>query len=388
MAERRGLLCFGSFTRDDWALLWQREQAVLTRLANRFEIYYVERFATRQPKPAALVRAVGRRLLTQRKRSGVIDRDGLHLIDPGVGLFHGTRSWRRRNSRTLARAIESAWPRDLRQSVLWIYNPSYLALELLERTAGQWERTVYDCVERFEFNRSYPPDIGEIDREIARHVDVVFADSRTIFEEKKPLNPATHFVPPGLDVERFIWEGVNRTLPDELRWRKKPMLGYHGAWHHAFDDELVTTTLEAITDSRFFFVGPTFGRERQMRKHCPSAVFLGPRDHLRLGRYVNGFDICLIPYRRNALTEGVFPSKFFEYVATGLPIVSTDLPDLREYGEWVALARDRREFVEKVQAASDQPRRAPQLIRPFVERQSWGRRLEQMLDLLRLDPGE
>jgi len=386
MPERRGLLCFGGFARHDWALLWQRQQAILTRLARHFEVHYIERFSTRRLTLGEMVQAVAARLLARRhKQEARGPGDGVHFINPRVVPFHGRRFWRRRNSRALGQAIENAWPDRLRRTVLWIYNPSYLALEFLVRTAGQWERTVYDCVQRYRFNRYYPLDIETIDSEIARRVDLVLADSCTIWEEKKRLNSATYFLPQGVDVERFVWEGANRTPPEEMLSIQRPILGYQGAWHQAFDEALVAATVEAIPGSTFAFVGPTLGHERRLSRRCPSVVFLGPRGHEQIGRYVNGFDVCLIPYRLDAFTEGVFPTKFFEYVATGLPIVSSDLPDLRNYGQWVALARNHEEFVEKAKAAIHQPRRSSELVRPFVEQHSWDRRVEQLLSLLNLN---
>jgi len=385
MTDRRGLLCFGGFARHDWALLWQRQQAVMTRLARRFDVHYVERFGTRRLTVGELSGALVARWLSGGEQSLAADvSEGIQFIAPGVAPFHGTPFWRRRNYDRLTASVERAWPRELRRSVLWIYNPSYLALEFLRHAAGQWERTVYDCVQRFEFNRYYPPDIGEIDREIARRVDLVLADSRTIWEEKKRLNPNCHLVPQGVDVERFIYEGANRTPPDELRSLTRPILGYQGAWHQAFDPELIAAALEATPGATFVFVGPALGREAQLRRRCPSAVFLGPRAHTELGRYVNAFDVCLIPYRLDPHTEGVFPTKFFEYVATGLPIVSTDLPDLREYSEYVRLARSGDEFAAYVRAAIHQRRRPPELVRPFVEQHSWDCRVAQMLDLVNL----
>jgi len=385
MADRRGLLCFGGFTRGDWGLLWQRQQSVMTRLARRFEIYYVERFGTRRLGGAELVKALARRLLGGTGGESVETAEGLRFVAPRIAPFHASRFWRRRNVEALSRSIERAWPPGLERTVLWIYNPSYVALEYLKRTSGLWKRTVYDCVQRFEFNRYYPPDIGSIDREIARRVDLVFTDSRAIFEEKKPLNRNTHFIPQGVDFERFLWEGVNRTPPDEMRWMARPVLGYHGAWHQAFDETLVASALEAVAGSTFVFVGPTFGREKVFQQRFRSAVFLGPRDHLRLGRFVNSFDVCLIPYRMDEHTRGVFPTKFFEYVATGLPVVSTDLPDLRDYRDWVEIARDREEFARLARVSVGKERRPVEEVRSFVERHSWDRRVERMLELLNLD---
>jgi glycosyltransferase involved in cell wall biosynthesis len=384
MPDPRGLLCFGGFARHDWSLLWQRQQSIMTRLAGRFSVYYIERFGTRRLAGCELLAAAWKRLVAPRGRLLAPAAQGIHFITPKIAPLHSSGFWRRRNLNALRRAVEAAWPEGLKRSVLWVYNPSYLALEFLRETRGQWERTVYDCNQRFAFNRYYPSEIGEIDAAIAREVDLVLTDSATIAEEKRRENANTHHVPQGVDPERFLWTGVNRTPTDEMRWLKPPVFGYHGAWHQAFDESLIAALLEKAGPCSFLFIGPTLGHEEALRRRFDDAVFLGPRDHIRLGRYVNGFDVCLIPYRRDEHSEGVFPTKFFEYVATGLPIVATDLPDLRPYGEWVTLADGAERFVEAARAAVGRERRPIEEVRPFVEQHSWDRRVETILGLLDL----
>jgi glycosyltransferase involved in cell wall biosynthesis len=385
MTERLGLLCFGGFARHDWALLWQRQQAVMTRMARHFEVFYIERFGTKPLPLAGLSRAIVRRIMTRRGHaaSGEALPEGFHFINPHVAPFHGTAAWRRRNFDALVRAIDTAWPPELARGVLWIYNPSYVALEYLDQFGDRFERTVYDCVQRFEHNVFYPPDIGEIDRAIVERVDLVFTDSRTILQDKLPLNAASHHIPQGVDVQRFLWTGENRATPDDLRWIARPILGYLGAWHQAFDERFVCAALDGAPGSRFVFVGPTFGHEKRRNECRRNAIFLGPRDHAQAGRYVNAFDVCLIPYRLDEHSEGVFPTKFFEYAATGLPIVSTDLPDLRPYDDWTALARTPEEFAARTRAAARQARRPPEVARRFVEPHSWDRRVDRMLELMR-----
>lgn len=382
MPDRPGLLCFGGFARHDWSLLWQRQQSVMTRFAKHFDIHYIERFGTRALTIREMFSAAWKRLAARRPGGLSDEMHGVRFIAPGVSPFHGSPARRRRNVEAVRRAIDGAWPAGLKKKILWISNPSYVALEYLKSARGQWDKTVYDCVQRFEFNRNYPPGIGEIDREIARSVDVVFCDSRTIFAEKQKLNENTHLIPQGVDVERFLYTGVNCTPPDDLRWLKRPIFGYHGAWHQAFDADLVGSILDGVKDATFAFVGPTEGSDPEWRKKYWQATFTGPRDHIRLGRYVNAFTVCLIPYRLDEHTQGVFPTKFFEYVATGLPIVATDLPDLREYREWVTIAKDRGEFLEAARVAAQRERRPVEDVRPFVEQHTWDRRVEQMLEQL------
>jgi len=66
-------------------------------------------------------------------------------------------------------------------------------------------------------------------------------------------------------------------------------------------------------------------------------------------------DVLLLPYRVSELTEGLFPAKLFECLATGRPIVSTYLPSLLPYERLVYISRTHEEFVENVARAIDEP---------------------------------
>jgi glycosyltransferase involved in cell wall biosynthesis len=64
--------------------------------------------------------------------------------------------------------------------------------------------------------------------------------------------------------------------------------------------------------------------------------------------YVAYFDICLIPYKNNTYNEASFPLKFWEFMATGKPIVASGVPELEEYEPMIAYATTTQEFSQKI----------------------------------------
>jgi glycosyltransferase involved in cell wall biosynthesis len=89
-------------------------------------------------------------------------------------------------------------------------------------------------------------------------------------------------------------------------------------------------------------------------------------------------DVGLIPYVRSALTDSIFPMKVYEYLAAGLPVISTELPALADVAA-VSTARDAAGFAALIDAAlaGDSPERRRERSRG-AESHSWDGRLEQI----------
>jgi glycosyltransferase involved in cell wall biosynthesis len=69
---------------------------------------------------------------------------------------------------------------------------------------------------------------------------------------------------------------------------------------------------------------------------------LGQRPHAELARYIRGFDVGIVPYKLSEYTANVYPTKLNEYLVMGIPVVATDLPEIRrfnrDHGEIVNVA--------------------------------------------------
>ena len=63
----------------------------------------------------------------------------------------------------------------------------------------------------------------------------------------------------------------------------------------------------------------------------PNVRLLGTKAHEQIPDYINAFDVCLIPYVVDELTDNISPAKLNEYLAIGKPVVSTDLAEVRRF---------------------------------------------------------
>jgi len=112
--------------------------------------------------------------------------------------------------------------------------------------------------------------------------------------------------------------------------------------------------------------------------------YLGQKRFDELPNYIKHFDVCIIPYNINNYTETVFPLKFFEYMATGKPIVTTNLPALDEYKDIVGYAKDKEEFMDYIEKAlkeEDQVRINERL--KIAKANSWDARVEEMIKIIK-----
>ena len=105
----------------------------------------------------------------------------------------------------------------------------------------------------------------------------------------------------------------------------------------------------------------------------------GRRPHAELPAYCKGLDVALIPHKVNELTRHMNPIKLREYLSAGLPIVSTDVPEMRHYPESCIVAHSYEQFEAGVAVAlaTDSPaarRRRSESMRD----QTWDRKVLEL----------
>lgn len=207
---------------------------------------------------------------------------------------------------------------------------------------------------------------------MVRQADVLTCSNRLLVD--RVPRPDTLLVENGVDLDRFRPEGeVASDLPQD-----RPVIGYHGAVATWFDLGLLAGLVALLPDFEFVVVGPIEAGLSDRLPAAPNLSWLGSRSSDEIDRYVRGFDVGIIPFVVDEMTEAVTPLKLFEYLASGKPVVSTRLPACVET-PGVLIADDAASFAEMIVQTIE--RRPSQFsLRVLAEGASWQRRILPVVD--------
>jgi glycosyltransferase involved in cell wall biosynthesis len=247
--------------------------------------------------------------------------------------------WARALNRILVgRAIDNVLRQMPRQPVqLWSFAPD--VADFVGRFGE--EAVVYYCVDAFgEFSGYNRGWIEQRERELIDRSDVVITTSSPLFQSKRSMHPNVHLIEHGVDhqhLSRALSPEV--AIPEEMARLSRPIYGFVGVVADWVDVPLVVELARQRPDASVVMIGP----RSAAFKSVPSVRnlhWLGPRDHTALPAYLKCFDVGLIPFRQVPLTHNANPIKLHEYLAAGVPTVSTSLPAVKPIPGSVWLADD------------------------------------------------
>jgi glycosyltransferase involved in cell wall biosynthesis len=268
---------------------------------------------------------------------------------PVLPLYNRYRVINKLNQRRMAAYVKKKMAdHGFVKPILWCYSPvSCDILDLIPHSA-----VVYDCVDR---HAAYPgqidPDtVNRMEAELCKRADVVFCTAKGLYDDLKPHNEATFLVPNGANFEQFhrAAEDADLPFPADLFNVKNPILGFVGMLQECIDTGLVLAAAERHPEWTFVFVGDALpGVDLTELKTRKNIRLLGLKPHKTLPQYLARFDVCLNLFKAGDLSRDVSPLKFYEYLATGRPIVSTPQPEqVMDYTDVVYIAGTPEEFIE------------------------------------------
>jgi len=191
--------------------------------------------------------------------------------------------------------------------------------------------------------------MAAMERALLSKVDVAFTTSSALWERKRQWNPETHLAAHGVDQAHFAraLEPATDVAP-ELVGRPRPVLGFFGLVEDWIDTELLAFLARSRPDWTLAIVGKSNVDLTKLRS-LPNVLLAGRRPYEELPQWCKGFDVALCPFRLNELTRNVNPMKLREYLSAGLPVVATDLPEIRKYRSWCAIANEPADFLAACQ---------------------------------------
>jgi glycosyltransferase involved in cell wall biosynthesis len=273
-------------------------------------------------------------------------RPNLHVLTPLVIPLPSSEFAKKINQRLLVAQIRRALKTMAQGPVqFWTFTPDVGYL------LGSFNETdvVYYCVDdHSQFTGYNVAQVLAEEEELCRLADLVVTTSATLQEAKCQFNPKTVMLPHGVDHAHFS-QSLTEHLkePDELASIPSPRLGFFGLIRDWVDLELIASVARRRPDWQFVMVGDSTFDLSPYR--LSNIHFLGRKPYDDLPGYCKGFDVGLIPFKINDLTRAVNPIKLREYLAAGLPVVSTPLPEVARYDEWVKIASNATEFENAIE---------------------------------------
>ena len=238
--------------------------------------------------------------------------------------------------------------------VLWYYTPMALPIAHgLEPLA-----VVYDCMDQLAAFKNAPPALLDRERALFSQADVVFTGGYSLYEEKKHRHPNVHPFPSSVDVDHFARARAPQPDPEDQKYLPRPRLGFYGVVDERMDLELVAGAAAARPGWSFVFIGPVVKIEDSSLPRAANIHYLGGKLYSELPSYASAWDVALLPFARNESTRFISPTKTPEYLAAGLPVVSTSIRDVCEPYQKLGLVRiadSVPEFVAACDAALAQP---------------------------------
>lgn len=248
----------------------------------------------------------------------------------------------------IRRVVRKMQPVPARPVQIWSFAPdvSFLAGHFGE------EKFVYYCVDDFaEFEGFDNQAIRTAEQKTLDRSDVVITSARALYDAKRRLHPNVHLVRHGVDVKHFLNAlNPNTGKPADVAGLTEPTVGFFGLVHNWIDVELLTDVARRLPHVRFVLVGDVFVDVSALRA-LPNVLLLGRKPYASLPAYCAAFDVAILPFKCNGMTAYVNPIKLREYLAAGLPVVSTPMPEATLYPNEVTIASGAAAFADACEEA-------------------------------------
>ncbi len=384
MIEGQSLVCFAP---DPWAGLWRNRHQIMTRLARRNKVLWVEPRAYLRPTLRRLRRGeigwheLRRPLAVPVQENLWVYRDPVYapIAGPRFRLGRLTEAIRVWAMRRTMRRLGFGRP------LLWLTR--YYQADVVG-TLGE-RLVIYQISDEYSAYAAVrdPEAVRRAEAELIQRADLVLVTSPALLEAKRPLNPHTYLVPNAADVEGFRRAVEDPALPLQMAVLSRPILGYVGVLNEKLDYRLLREIALARPDWTLALVGPlslySQPDKADVLTGLPNVHLLGRVDVAQVPHYIKACDVCLLPYERNEWTRHIDSLKLYEYLACGRPVVATDIPAAHAFPGLVHVVRDAAEAVQAIERALAES--TPEQVRrrqAAVAEHNWEARVERISALI------
>ena len=223
-----------------------------------------------------------------------------------------------------------------------------------------------------------PRSFAAIEAETCRRAGLVVATARALATRAKALGARRVLhLPNACDPDPFETRGAASAAgvaaAAETGGPGRPVAIYAGALDSWFDAALVRDTARLLPGWSFVLVGPARAPLPEI-EGLPNVRLVGPRPYASLPALFAGADAGIVPFHLTPMTHAIHPIKVYEYLAAGLPVVSTPMQETAAMAAPIALAAGAEEFARALETALRSGPAARLERQAYARRNSWDAR--------------
>ena len=301
----------------------------------------------------------------------------IFVMNPLAIPAYGNKTVVALNQKFLIRQVKSAMKKLAMKNVInMVFNP---AAGMIAGRLGETEQ-IYYCVDEYTAFTGVSNGLREIEEDLFRKSDFVVVSAETLLESKKKYNENTFLIRHGVDFKHFRKSLDESTkIPDEIANLPKPIIGFHGLLADWVDFELIKKTAEHFKNGSVVLIGKiTFDAEKKIKilDDVPNIHLLGRKPYAELPNYCKGFDVALNPFEISELTLAANPLKVREYLAAGLQVVSTDIPEVRILEDCL-VGENYENFIKRIEEIL-QNRKPRKQVSDAIRHESWDAKVDEL----------
>ena len=389
--NQKAATCCILFATADWdEPYWTNKQHCAKTLASLgVKVLYVESIGLRSPKPNSpkdIKRILGR--IKKAAYSYLVGpskgSEGVYVVSPLAIPGIGSSAIRAKVNTWLLDILVKTSTKKLRfrNALVWAYHP--LIGSCLDMP--QVSRALYHCVDDLSAVPGIDAeDFRQAEVKFIKQVNCCYVTAPNLLKKCIPYNSSTQYLANVVDIEHFSQaEGSKKECPIPLRAIPEPRIAYHGVLSDfKVDFSLLIECAQMRPNWSFVVIGEEREGQRDplvvKLRRLKNVYFLGYIPYKDMPSYLNNMNVGILPSLINQYTKSMFPMKFYEYIATGLPVVSTPLDFTKSVGAGLLISENAAGFVDALRVQLEKGRLSKKETEKIIGDNTWRARTLKML---------
>lgn len=371
-----------------WDGMWRNRHQLMCRFAKQMPVLYVE--------PPQRLRRLRRRVLLGEVSWSQFRPPELRRIESDLHVFGSSALFPVSGSGFLRRPTRTRWRHavfkavaeiGIRQPILWISLPEHYdavgeAGEIL---------SIYHVVDEYTGYTNQDSDkienLAAAEQLVLDSVDLTIVVSPELVKAKSATNREVRLIENAVDLRQFTSARNHNKIPPDLAAIPEPRIGYSGLIGKRLNLGLILELAQQHPEWSFVFIGKIDARDCQAGilalQGTNNVHFLGEKSPGMVAGYIAGLSIGLLPYELNVETMHISPLKMYEYLAVGLPVVSTAIPAAIRHQGLVAVAGDVGDFEHNCKIALvEEKSNCVETRIEFASRNTWDHRVDELTEII------